>query len=149
MQNEKINVEQAYRTLAVVWFVLLMSQGILMLFLSFVKPELFDFDFSQPLLGDDTILVLMLAIVSLSNFAISFVFRRKYINRAIAEQNVGLIQTAMIIGCSLCEAISLFGMLLAFTSDYQYFFLFFALGIFGIILHFPRRESIVAASYKL
>jgi hypothetical protein len=48
----------------------------------------------------------------------------------------------------LCEAISLLGVALAFAFSYQYFFLWFALGILGTILHFPKRDNLVAASYK-
>jgi hypothetical protein len=59
------------------------------------------------------------------------------------------VQTAMIIGCALCESISLFGLLLVFLEGYQYFFLWFALAILGFVLHFPRRENLIAASYKI
>jgi len=79
---------------------------------------------------------------------LSFVLRKRFINQAINEQKLQLVQTAMIIGCALCESITLFGVVLAFAQNYQYFFLWFALGILGIILHFPRRENLIAASYK-
>jgi len=40
------------------------------------------------------------------------------------------------------------GIVLAFAFAYQYFFAWFALGIIGILLHYPRRDDIVSASYK-
>jgi hypothetical protein len=143
-----MSVEQSYRTLVIIWAALLMSQLLFLVLIYFVKPEVYKFDFSQPLLGKEPALVFILGIMSIADFVASLVLRRKYLNQAVAEQNIGLVQTAMIVGCALCEAISLFGLLLVFLQNYQYFFAFFALAILGMILHFPRRESVIAASYK-
>lgn len=148
MQNQNINVEQAYKTLVIIWAALLMSQLLFLVLIYFVKPEVFRFDFAKPLLGDGSPMVFVLAVMAIADFIISFVLRRKYLNQSVAEQNVGLVQTALIVGCALCETISLFGLLLVFLQGYQYFFLFFALAILGMILHFPRRENVIAASYK-
>ncbi len=146
--NQTGNVEQSYRTLIVIWFALLNSQLLLLVVLYFARPEIFRFDFSKSLLGENSAMVILLAVLAVSTFLLSFVLRRKFINQAINEQKVELVQTAVIIGCALCEAISLFGLVLAFAQNYQYFFLWFALGILGTILHFPRRENLIAASYK-
>jgi hypothetical protein len=146
--NQTGNVEQSYRTLLLVWFALLNSQLLLLVVLYFVRPEIFRFDFSRPLLGENSVMVIVLAVLAVSTFLLSFVLRRRFLNQAINEQKVELVQTAVIIGCSLCEAISLFGFVLVFILNYQYFFLWFALGILGIILHFPRRENLIDASYK-
>jgi len=148
MQNKNINVEQAYRTLVIIWAALLLSQFLFLVIIYFVKPEVFRFDFSKPLLGSNPPIVIVLAMMAIADFIASLVLRRKYLKQAAAEQNIGLVQTAMITGCALCEAISLFGLLLVFLQSYQYFFLFFALAILGFIIHFPRRESLIAASYK-
>ena len=145
--NQNPNVEQTYRTLVIIWFALLNSQLLLLVVLYFAKPKIFAFDFSKPLLGENALFIII-GIAGISNFIISLLLRKKFVDRAIAEQNVGLVQTAMIIGCALSESISLFGLVLAFALNYQYFFLWFALGILGVILHFPRRENLIAASYK-
>ena len=50
MENQKTNIEQMYRGLVVTWFALFVSQFLFFVVLYFVKPELFSFDFSQPLL---------------------------------------------------------------------------------------------------
>jgi hypothetical protein len=148
MQNQNMSVEQSYRTLVIIWAALLMSQLLFLVLIYFVKPEVYKFDFSQPLLGKEPALVFILGVMSIADFVASLVLRRKYLKQAVAEQNIGLVQTAMIVGCALCEAISLFGLLLVFLQGYQYFFAFFALAILGMILHFPRRDSVIAASYK-
>ena len=54
----------------------------------------------------------------------------------------------LIIALALCEASSLIGLTLAFAFDYQYFFIWFALGILGVLLHLPRQNDLLAADYK-
>lgn len=146
--NENLNVEQSYRTLMVIWFTLIVSQAIFFVLIYFAKPEVMKFDFSKPLLGDNAPVILVFALLAFVNLALSFVLERKNISQAIAEQKIEFVQTGMIIGCALCESVSLFGVVLAFAFSYQYFFLWIALGILGTILHFPKRDNLIAASYK-
>lgn len=148
MSNENINVEEQYKTMTILWFALLFSQIMFLVVLFFVKPEIYRLDFSKPLLGENAPVVLALAFLSVSTVAASFVLRKKFLAQAVSEQKTELVQTALIVGCALCEAASLFGLVAAFAFSYQYFFLFFALGIGGTILHFPKRENLIAASYK-
>jgi hypothetical protein len=148
MKDEKINIEQMYRTLAILWFALFVSQFLFLLVLFFAKPELFRFDFSQPFLGKNAPIIIIFAVASVLNIAISFFLKKKYLGQAIAEKNVHFVQTAVIVGCAMCESVSLFGLMLAFVADYQYFFLWFILGIGATIFHFPRRDNLMDASYK-
>jgi len=150
MQNRSpnLNVEQQYRLLMVIWFVILFSQAMFLVVIYFSKPEIFKFDVSKPLLGENPIMVIAFAILAIVNLTISFVMKKRCVEQAIAEQKAQYVQTGLIIACALCEVISLLGMVLAFTFSYQYFFLWFALGISGIILHFPKRDDVIAASYK-
>ncbi|MGI8786139.1 MAG: hypothetical protein ACR2HG_00070 [Pyrinomonadaceae bacterium] len=148
MQNQNKNVEQQYQTLIVLWFALLVSQLMFLVVLFFAKREIYNFDFSKSPLGENSMIIIIFAVLGLSMFLTSFVLRKKFLDQAVAEQKPPLVQTAMIIGCALCEAVSLIGLVLAFAFNYQYFFLWFALGILGIILHFPRRDNLIVASYK-
>lgn len=134
--------------LAIIWFALLVSQMGLLVVIFFAKPDAFRFDFSKPPLGEKPAMTMLFAALAFSNLALSFFLSRKYVNQAVAEQKPALVQTAMVVGCALCEGISLFGVVLAFAFSYQYFFLWFALGIIGTILHFPKRDNLIAASYK-
>ncbi len=148
MKDEKINLEQFYRTLAIIWFALFVSQFLFLLVVFFVKPELFRFDFSQPLLGKYAPVIIIFALAAFFNIAISFFLKKKYLNQAVAEQNVHFVQTAMIVGCAMCELVSLFGLMLALVADYPYFFLWFILGIGSTIFHFPRRDNVIAANHQ-
>lgn len=142
------NVEQNYKTLAIIWFALLASQIMFLVVIYFAKPEVFRFDFSKPLLGDNAAIVLAFAFLAVTNFALSFIMKRRSFQQAVEKQQIAYVQTGLIIACAFCEAISLLGLVLAFAFAYQYFFAWFALGILGIILHFPRRDDVAAASYK-
>jgi F0F1-type ATP synthase membrane subunit c/vacuolar-type H+-ATPase subunit K len=142
------NAEQSYKTLIIIWIGLLISQLMFVVLIWFTKPELFKFDFSQPILGDNALIVGLFAVLSVSDIVIGLIIRKKTLERSVAEQSIPLVQTAMIIGCALSEAISLFGVMLAFAFNYQYFFLFSILGVIGILLHFPRRNDVHSASYK-
>ena len=146
MQNTKS--EDAYKTLVILWFALLMSQVMFLVVIFFAKPEIFKFDWTKPILGENAVIVILFAVLALANFGLAFVMKKRSYEQSVAEQKVALVQTGLIIACALCEAISLLGMVLAFAFSYQYFFLWFALGILGIILHFPRRDDVIAANYK-
>ena len=148
MQNEKINPEQAHTTLMIVWFALVMSQLLFLVILYFIKPGLFRFDLTQPLLGENAVVVGALAAIAIVNLVTSFTLRKRYIGQAIATGSIAMVQSALIVGCALCESISLFGLLLGFAFDYPYFFAFSIVGIVGTLLHFPRRGDIHAASFK-
>ncbi|MGI9056649.1 MAG: hypothetical protein ACR2F2_12710 [Pyrinomonadaceae bacterium] len=149
MENQKTNIEQMYRGMVAIWFALFVAQFLFLVVLYFVKPELFKFDFSQPILpGKFAIIVGIFALVAITNLAISFLIKKKYLDLAVTEQNPHFVQTALITGSALCESVSLFGLMLAFVANYQYFFLWFIPGIGAMIFHFPRRDNLIAASYK-
>lgn len=142
------NVEQSYKTLMLIWFALLASQIMFLVVIFFAKPEVFRFDFGKPLLGENAVMVLAFAALALTNFALSFIMKRRSFDQAVEKQEISYVQTGLILACAFCESISLLGLVLAFAFSYQYFFLWFALGILGILLHFPRRDDVIAASYK-
>lgn len=137
-----------YRTLVILWFALFAAQFLFLFIVYFIKPELYSFDFSQPLLGKNAPVIAIFALAAMFNVAISFYLKKKYLAQAVAEKNVFFVQTAMIVGCAMCESVSLFGLMLAFVADYQYFFLWVILGIGATIFHFPRRENLIAADYQ-
>lgn len=142
------NVEQNYKTLTIIWFAMLFSQVMLLVVVFFAKPDIFRFDLSKPILGENAIIIIAFAVLAFGNLALSFVMKKRSFEQAVNEQKIALVQTGLILAYAFCEAISLLGVVLAFAFSYQYFFAWFALGIIGVILHFPRRDDVIAASYK-
>jgi hypothetical protein len=148
MKNPMSNVKVKYETLVVIWASLLVSQVLFLVMVYFVKPELYSFDFSSPVLGKHSIVTVLFAAAAVAVFILSFVLRNQHMRRAVIDQNTGCVQTGLVLGCALSEISSLLGLVLAFVFDYPYFFLWIALGILGVLFHFPRRDNLAAASYK-
>lgn len=130
----------AYVTILVICGAILVSQLLFFLIIYFVKPDIFAQQTSQPL-----DVVYILALVAVILLVASFVVRRFLLTHAARSKAVALVFVASILGCSLCEAVSLFGLLSAFVAEFQYFYLFFLAGIGGTILHFPSRSALRAA----
>lgn len=145
---ETQTAEQLHRTSVVLWFSLLSAQILFLVVVFVTKRELFDFDSSKPFLGDEPVVPIIFAMLALINLGLSFFMKSQSAKRAIDERNPRLLQTGTIIACAFCESISIMGLILAFAFHYQYFFLWFALGVFGILLHFPKRGDFLAADFK-
>jgi len=146
MQNS--NVEQTYKTLMIIWLALLASQVMFLVIIFVAKPEVFKFDLAKPVLGANAAVTLAFAALAFANLALSFIMKKRSYEQAVEKQDVAYVQTGLILACAFCEAISLLGLVLAFAFSYQFFFIWIALGIFGILLHYPRRDDVIAAGYK-
>ena len=142
------NVKVKYQTLVAIWSALLVSQLMFLVMVYFIKPQLYTFDGSAPVLGEHPIVILLFAGAALGVFILSFVLRNQHIRRAVVDQDAGCVQTGLVLGCALSELSSLLGLVLAFVFEYPYFFLWIALGIIGVLFHFPRRNQLDAATYK-
>ena len=148
MNAPKPSLVAQYQTLLIIWGALLMSQVFFVVILVFTKPNLFRFDFTQSPLEPSAAMILGFAVAAVTCVAFSFAFKRRLYERAVEEQNPAQVQSGLIIALALCEASSLFGLVLAFAFDYPYFFVWFALGILGMLLHFPKQTDLLAAGYK-
>lgn len=142
------DIDQKYRTLVILWLILLFTQLLFVVVIYSAKGELFNIDTSQPPLGENPPIVLGAAFLAFTNLVISFLMRKKAIEQGIAEQKPQYVQTALILGCAFCEAISIIGLVLALAFEYQYFFFWLILGFIGIFLHFPRRKHLYDASFQ-
>ena len=135
-----------YETLVLVWASLLISQVLFFVVVYSMRPELRDFDPSKPLLGKHGFITVLFAVAAIVVFVLSFPLRNQHIRRSIKDQDAGCVQTALVLGCTLSELAALLGVVLAFVFDYEYFFLWIGLGMLGVLLHFPRRGNLLAAT---
>lgn len=141
-------IEVKYQTLVVIWAALLMSQALFLILVYVVRPELLSIDRAEPPFGDQPLIIAVFALAALVLLGLSFIFRRQYIARSVIDRDASCVQTGLVLGCALCEGVSLLGVVLAFAFEYQYFFLWVAAGLFGILLHFPRKGNLDAVSFK-
>jgi hypothetical protein len=97
--------------------------------------------------GIPTVLVILFGLGLLS-IALSFLLKGWMMRRAHERQSPQLVQSALILGFACCEAAALFGLVALFVSGNRYSFLLFAVGVAGLLAHFPRREEVFLAPYK-
>lgn len=90
----------------------------------------------------------ILAGVSLLLAAASFPVKRKLFAEAVEKQSVAQVQQGQVVAMALCEAAGLFGILARALTDSPNFYLPFVIAALGMLLHFPRREPLMAASFK-
>lgn len=145
---ENADAEHQCRITRIIWVVFLVSQISFLTALFLAKPELFRFESGKPFLGDAPFVPIIFAFLAFINLSFSFLIKSLAVKKATEEQNLKLLQSGTILGLAFCESISIMGLILAFAFSYQYFFLWFALGILGIILHFPRRDNFLSANYR-
>jgi hypothetical protein len=147
--SRKKPIQVSYETLVVIWLSLLMSQFLFVAVVWFVKPNLFTFDTSRSFFGEMPLVTLVFAASASLFLILSFVLSRQYVRRAVEDQDAGCVQTGLLLGCALSEVASLLGLILAFAFDHPYFYVWIAFGMLGILLHFPRKGNLEAATYKL
>jgi F0F1-type ATP synthase membrane subunit c/vacuolar-type H+-ATPase subunit K len=138
-------VERRLQTMRVLWAVFLANIGLFALVGYLItqgaEAEAYEAaDFSN--------LLLILFAVGVASVAASFAVRRVFQARAEREQNPVVVQTGLILALVMCEVAALLGLIGLFIDRNPYAYALFALAAVGDLLHFPRREQLLAASYK-
>jgi hypothetical protein len=93
-------------------------------------------------------LFLVLVGIAVSTVLISFPVKNKLISQAIEQQHVPLVQQAYIVAWALSEVAALLGLLDFYLTGNRYFYVLFLIAVFAQLLHFPRREHVINASFK-
>lgn len=139
----EIDLAKKYQTLITLWAALLMSVVLYFVMTVFAAPP-FDESADLPSKG------LIVGITALGTFlvGVSFVVKRKLLNQAVAQHDVGLVQKALILACALCEATALLGVLSRFVIGDRHYYVLFLMAAVGQVLHFPRRSDLDAARWK-
>lgn len=143
-KRKPIKVE--YQTLVAIWLGLLISQLVFFELVSFAKPEIFTAEARGSIIHNLPLVTIVFAAIALLFFVLSFVLRGQYMRRAARDGDASCVQTGLLLGCVLSEVSSILGLVLAFVFSHPYFYLWIALGTLGIVLHFPRKGNLDAAS---
>ena len=117
----KPDIDHIYRTMAIIWFVLLMSQFALYGLAWTLRSQNPAVNNEQGFFGAYPPVIAGAIVLALSNLAVSFFMRRRCNEQAVAEQNTKYVQTGLVIACAFCESISIIGMVLAIAFAYPYF----------------------------
>lgn len=148
MDNRKHEIDQKYRTMAIIWLILLLSQFMFLGVAIAVGGKAIAENSGDILEGEHQVIIFLFAFLAFANLALSFIMRKRAQEQAVAEQKPGYVQTGLILACAFCESISIMGFILAVAFGSRYFYIWFAVGIIGIFLHFPRRQHLLDASFN-
>ena len=140
-QNDpQTNIELRIRTIRTLWIAMLLSIGMYYGFTSFAgRPENVE---------PNNTLFLVLVAISLSTTLISFLIKSKLLSQAVEKQQVQLVQQGYVVAFALCEVAALLGVLDFFMTGDRYYYVLFIIGALGLLLHFPRRDDVLNASFK-
>jgi F0F1-type ATP synthase membrane subunit c/vacuolar-type H+-ATPase subunit K len=128
-------VDASYSALRIIWLAILAS-----VILIFVVTRLV-----QPTPEGDKVLFWILLALSVGNFGASFILKAKILKQATEKRKPELIKGAYIVAFAMCESIGLFGLIVHLVTGVEYYYFFFVLSGFGILLHKPQRDDLLAA----
>jgi hypothetical protein len=131
--------EGPHRSLLIIWVFLFMSV-VGFLVMSFLVPSSAH--------GDDRVMAIVLIALGFSNVVVSFVLKRSFLAQSVAKQDLGLVLKAYIAALALCESAGLFGLLSHFLTGSVYSYFAFGIAVVGMLLHFPRKQHLLDASFK-
>jgi hypothetical protein len=139
-----IDLDTRYRTMLILWFALLMSVVMFFVLTIVAAPVPFDEDRDAP----TSVILFALAGVGTFLVVLSFAVKRKMLQRSVEKQEPMLVQQAMIVACAMCEVSALMGTFERFAIGSGDHYLLFLVSAIGIVLHFPKRDHLLAASWN-
>ncbi len=131
-------VEAHHRTLLIIWTMLLMSVIGFLVFTVFVPSNA----------TGDMVISIVLIVLGCSNVSLSFTFKRVLLKKSIETRDVQFVLRAYIVALALCESAALFGILIHFVTGSASFYVAFAVGVIGILLHFPQKKHLQDVFFK-
>jgi hypothetical protein len=134
--SNQTNIAQRYRTLLTLWFAMTMSIVLWLVLIHFVVS-------TTPVNQRLGLLLVCLGLVPMSA---SFLVKQVLMGKAIAGQNLMLVQQAYVTSWALCEAAGLLGLLAHFVAASPHYYFGFIIAGIGILLHFPQKKHLLQAS---
>ena len=131
-----VTIEQRHRTLLILWFAMCMSLVMYLVFIRLVPVA----ETENPKL------TLILNTVGLIPAAISFLLKQVVLAKAVEAQQVQQVHTAYILAWALCEVAALLAFLENRVTGSNFYYVGFAVGGLGMLLHFPRKQHLLEAS---
>jgi hypothetical protein len=144
MQSPGVNpvtIDARYRTLVILWFAILASVA----FLIVLSLVLHVTNQAQPL---SPIASWTLAVIGTLIAATSSVPKRKMIEQAAQKQMPVLVFNGYIIAFAMSEVAGIIGLLLYFLNAGWIYIFLYIISVLFVLVHFPRRTDLLAASYK-
>ena len=128
-------VDANYGKLRVIWLAILASLAVIFIVTRVVEPAA----------GGPEVLFWILLALGAVELGASFVLKQKLLRQAAEQRKPALVATAYILAFALCESVGLFGLVAHFVTVNKYYYFFFVLSGFGLVLHKPQRDDVLAA----
>ena len=138
IQDDQARLNSQYRTMLILWM------AFLMMFVIYYFLPVFIAGHQEPI----NQLLIVFNVMSPLLVVVSFFVKRRFLARSVAAQDVRLVTTGFIVAAALCEAGALFGLLDAVAAHDRYYFILIGFAMVGLVLHFPKRSHLAAASVK-
>jgi hypothetical protein len=131
-------VEAQHRSLLIIWVVLFMSVSGFLVMTFIIRPEV----------NENSVLTISLIVMSILMLATSFSMKAAILKKSVEAQDLQYVLRAYIIALALTECAALFGFMIHFITGSVYYFVAMGIGIVGMILHFPKKQHLLDASFK-
>jgi len=141
-ESNNISIDARYRTMLILWVGQMMS-----VIMFFVVTQFANSSAEPDPSTSSSLSWVFLGLGALSAI-ISFLVRSKILQRSVEKQDPALVQTGVTVGLALCEVPALLGVVERFAFPGSNYYLLFVIAVAGMALHFPRRDFLLAASYK-
>ena len=136
-QQIEAKVEARHRIMLFLWFAILMSMSLFLGLTVFVPS-------SNP--EPNTTLSFLLIGAAFMLVVGSVLIKLRVVQRAIEKRDAAMLQTGYIVSFALCESAAIWGLVDHFVTGANYYYLSFALGVLGMLLHFPKKDHVRAAT---
>ena len=143
-QSTEPNIDLRYRTLLTLWFALFVSVGLYFVVTLFNGPEVPN---DADIVPNTTFTIVITAAGILLVF-FSFVVKRKFLELSVERQEMQFVQKGLVFACGMCEVSATLGLVEHFLTPTREYYLLFLIAAIGNALHFPRRQHLLAATYK-
>ena len=134
------NIELRLRTMRTLWLAMLLSVGMYYVFTLFA---------SRPPNGSpNNTIFLVLVCAAVVTALISFPIKNALIKKAIDQQQPAMVQQAYVVAWAVTEVGGLLGILDFYLTGDRYYYVMLIIAACGQLLHAPKREHLVNASFK-
>ena len=141
-QNDaQATVAMRLRTLLILWCAIFLSIPMYYVFSLVTATPVGD-------VNQNRTLTIILTAAGLLSVVVSHIVKQKYLNQAVAQQNIALVHIGYVVGFAVTEVAALLGLLDHFVTGNRYYYVLFIIAAIGMALHFPRRDHLLAACYK-
>lgn len=134
LESER-EIDANYRTMRIIWLAILASVIALFVISRMVKPA-----HNAP-----KILFWILLALGIGNFGASFLLKQKMLRQAAEKRKPEMFKSAYVVALALCESIGIFGLIAHLITGVEQYYFFFVLSSFGLLMHKPQRDDLLAA----